>query len=50
MAVEYAPHCIRVNCLIEPNDVAMTALHLASDEWKTTTSQIFPIDGGFSIS
>jgi NAD(P)-dependent dehydrogenase (short-subunit alcohol dehydrogenase family) len=36
--------------LIEPNEVALTALYLASDESKTTTGQIFPIDGGFSIS
>ncbi|QBQ98750.1 SDR family NAD(P)-dependent oxidoreductase [Paraburkholderia pallida] len=82
MAVEYAPHRIRVNAvapavtktarvlglmetqpgvvnktgerqllgLIEPAEVAMTALYLASDESKTTTGQIFAIDGGFSIS
>lgn len=82
MAVEYAPHGIRVNALapavtktprviglleaqpevlhktserqllglIEPGDVALTALYLASDESKMTTGQIFPIDGGFSIS
>jgi NAD(P)-dependent dehydrogenase (short-subunit alcohol dehydrogenase family) len=36
--------------LIEPNEVALTALYLASDESKTTTGQIFAIDGGFSIS
>lgn len=36
--------------LIEPNEVALTAMYLASDESKTTTGQIFPIDGGFSIS
>jgi enoyl-[acyl-carrier-protein] reductase (NADH) len=36
--------------LIEPLEVALTALYLASDESKTTTGQIFPIDGGFSIS
>jgi NAD(P)-dependent dehydrogenase (short-subunit alcohol dehydrogenase family) len=36
--------------LIEPKEVALTALYLASDESKTTTGQIFPIDGGFSIS
>jgi NAD(P)-dependent dehydrogenase (short-subunit alcohol dehydrogenase family) len=36
--------------LIEPNDVAMTALFLASDESRTTTGQIFPVDAGFSIS
>jgi NAD(P)-dependent dehydrogenase (short-subunit alcohol dehydrogenase family) len=82
MAVEYAPHRIRVNAvapavtvtarvagllaaqpdvinktgerqllgLIDPKEVAHTALYLASDESKTTTGQIFPIDGGFSIS
>jgi NAD(P)-dependent dehydrogenase (short-subunit alcohol dehydrogenase family) len=82
MAVEYAPHRIRVNAvapavtvtarvagllksqpdvinktgerqllgLIDPKEVALTALYLASDESKTTTGQIFPIDGGFSIS
>jgi NAD(P)-dependent dehydrogenase (short-subunit alcohol dehydrogenase family) len=36
--------------LIEPGEVALTALYLASDESKTTTGQIFAIDGGFSIS
>jgi NAD(P)-dependent dehydrogenase (short-subunit alcohol dehydrogenase family) len=82
MAVEYAPHGIRVNAvapavtktprvagliqtqpeviartgerqllgLIEPREVALVALYLASDESRTTTGQIFPIDGGFSIS
>jgi NAD(P)-dependent dehydrogenase (short-subunit alcohol dehydrogenase family) len=82
MAVEYAPHRIRVNALapavtktdrvlglietqpdvmkktserqllglVEPSEVAMTALFLASDESKTTTGQIFAVDGGFSIS
>lgn len=82
MAVEYAPHGIRVNAvapavtktprvagliqsqpeviartgerqllgLIEPEEVALVALYLASDESRTTTGQIFPIDGGFSIS
>jgi NAD(P)-dependent dehydrogenase (short-subunit alcohol dehydrogenase family) len=82
MAVEYAPHRIRVNAvapavtvtarvagllasqpdvinktgerqllgLIDPKEVALTALYLASDESRTTTGQIFPIDGGFSIS
>jgi NAD(P)-dependent dehydrogenase (short-subunit alcohol dehydrogenase family) len=82
MAVEYAPHRIRVNALapavtttrrvlglietqpdvmnktserqllglVDPEQVAMTALFLASDESRKTTGQIFPIDGGFSIS
>lgn len=82
MAVEYAPHRIRVNALapavtttgrvlglietqpevmsktserqllglVDPEEVAMTALFLASDESKKTTGQIFAIDGGFSIS
>jgi NAD(P)-dependent dehydrogenase (short-subunit alcohol dehydrogenase family) len=36
--------------LIDPREVALMALYLASDESKTTTGQIFPIDGGFSIS
>lgn len=36
--------------LIEPVEVALVALYLASDESRTTTGQIFPIDGGFSIS
>jgi enoyl-[acyl-carrier-protein] reductase (NADH) len=36
--------------LVEPSEVAMTALFLASDESKTTTGQIFAVDGGFSIS
>lgn len=82
MAVEYAPHRIRVNALapavtttrrvldlietqpavmgktserqllglVEPDEVAMTAVFLASDESRRTTGQIFAIDGGFSIS
>ena len=82
MAVEYAPHRIRVNALapavtttgrvlglietqpevmsktserqllglVDPEEVAMTALFLASDESRKTTGQIFAIDGGFSIS
>ncbi len=36
--------------LVEPREVAYAALYLASDEARTTTGQIFPIDGGFSIS
>jgi NAD(P)-dependent dehydrogenase (short-subunit alcohol dehydrogenase family) len=36
--------------LVKPDEVAMMALFLASDESKTTTGQIFAIDSGFSIS
>lgn len=82
MAVEYAPHGIRVNAiapavtvtervqgliasqpevirktserqllgLVKPAEVARAALYFASDDSVTTTGQILPIDGGFSIS
>ncbi|SAL41681.1 SDR family NAD(P)-dependent oxidoreductase [Caballeronia humi] len=36
--------------LVEPGEVAMTALFLASEESRTTTGQVFAVDGGFSIS
>ncbi|MCO5397805.1 SDR family NAD(P)-dependent oxidoreductase [Ralstonia soli] len=36
--------------LVKPVEVAYAALYLACDESRTTTGQIFPIDGGFSIS
>lgn len=36
--------------LSKPDDIAYLALYLASDESRTTTGQIFAVDGGFSIS
>ncbi|MFY2834648.1 SDR family NAD(P)-dependent oxidoreductase [Achromobacter xylosoxidans] len=36
--------------LVEPEHVAQAALYLASDESRSTTGQIFPLDGGFTIS
>jgi len=81
MAVEFAPHKVRVNAiapsatmtervkrlvagnaaltrlaqshllgLIEPDDVAMTALYLASDGSRVVTGQVLPVDSGVTIS
>src|SRR6266404_932556 len=36
--------------LIEPNDIANTALYLASDESRMVTGQILPVDSGVTIS
>ncbi len=35
--------------LVEPKEIAYAALFLASDESRTTTGQIFPIDSGITI-
>lgn len=34
----------------EPEDIAQMALYLASDESRVTTGQVFPVDGGVTIS
>jgi NAD(P)-dependent dehydrogenase (short-subunit alcohol dehydrogenase family) len=81
MAVEYAPHNIRVNAVApaatrtervkklaeandaidamvrqgqllgwcEPVDIAYMALYLASDESRSTTGQVIPVDSGATI-
>ena len=36
--------------LIEPNDIASTALYLASDESRMVTGQVLPVDSGVTIS
>jgi NAD(P)-dependent dehydrogenase (short-subunit alcohol dehydrogenase family) len=36
--------------LIEPNDIACTALYLASDESRMVTGQVLPVDSGVTIS
>src|ERR1700730_13918464 len=36
--------------LIEPDDIANTALYLASDESRVVTGQILPVDSGVTIS
>ncbi len=36
--------------LTSPKDIAYMAVYLASDEARVTTGQIFPVDGGFTIS
>lgn len=36
--------------LSQPVDIAYIALYLASDESRTTTGQIFPVDGGMSAT
>lgn len=81
MAVEYAPHKVRVNAIApaatrtervkklaeaneaiddmvksgqllgwcEPIDIAYMALYLASDESRSTTGQVIPVDSGATI-
>ena len=34
----------------EPNDIASTALYLASDESRMVTGQVLPVDSGVTIS
>jgi NAD(P)-dependent dehydrogenase (short-subunit alcohol dehydrogenase family) len=36
--------------LIEPDDIALTALYLASDESRMVTGQVLPVDSGVTIS
>jgi enoyl-[acyl-carrier-protein] reductase (NADH) len=36
--------------LIEPADIASTALYLASDESRVVTGQVLPVDSGVTIS
>jgi NAD(P)-dependent dehydrogenase (short-subunit alcohol dehydrogenase family) len=36
--------------LIEPDDIASTALYLASDESRVVTGQVLPVDSGVTIS
>jgi enoyl-[acyl-carrier-protein] reductase (NADH) len=36
--------------LIEPKDIASTALYLASDESRMVTGQVLPVDSGVTIS
>jgi NAD(P)-dependent dehydrogenase (short-subunit alcohol dehydrogenase family) len=36
--------------LIEPEDIASTALYLASDESRMVTGQVLPVDSGVTIS
>ncbi|HEX3418711.1 MAG TPA: SDR family oxidoreductase [Stellaceae bacterium] len=36
--------------MIEPNDIASTALYLASDESRMVTGQVLPVDSGVTIS
>ena len=36
--------------LIEPSDIASTALYLASDESRMVTGQVLPVDSGVTIS
>ena len=36
--------------LIEPADIANTALYLASDESRMVTGQVLPVDSGVTIS
>jgi len=36
--------------LIEPEDIASTALYLASDESRVVTGQVLPVDSGVTIS
>jgi NAD(P)-dependent dehydrogenase (short-subunit alcohol dehydrogenase family) len=35
--------------LIEPDDIAGTALYLASDESRMVTGQVLPVDSGVTI-
>ena len=36
--------------LIEPDDIASTALYLASEESRMVTGQVLPVDSGVTIS
>jgi NAD(P)-dependent dehydrogenase (short-subunit alcohol dehydrogenase family) len=36
--------------LIEPNDIASTAVYLAGDESRMVTGQVLPVDSGVTIS
>ena len=36
--------------LIEPDDIASTALYLASDQSRMVTGQVLPVDSGVTIS
>ena len=36
--------------LIEPEDIAHLAVFLASDESRTVTGQVYPVDSGVTIS
>jgi NAD(P)-dependent dehydrogenase (short-subunit alcohol dehydrogenase family) len=36
--------------LIQPDDIASTALYLASDESRMVTGQVLPVDSGVTIS
>ena len=36
--------------IVEPEEIALMALYLASDEARRTTGQIFPVDSGVTIS
>jgi enoyl-[acyl-carrier-protein] reductase (NADH) len=36
--------------LIEPEDIANSALYLASDESRMVTGQVLPVDSGVTIS
>lgn len=80
MAVEFAPHRVRVNAVapaatltervkglltrdgvtadiardyllgfVEPSDVALAVLYLASDEARVITGQVLPVDSGITI-
>lgn len=80
MAVEFAPHKIRVNAVapaatltervkgllqqdgvtadiardyllgfVDPSDVALAVLYLASDEARVVTGQVLPVDSGITI-
>jgi len=36
--------------LIEPDDIASTALYLAGDQSRMVTGQVLPVDSGVTIS
>jgi len=40
----------KCRALIEPDDIASTALYLASDESRMVTGQVLPVDSGVTIS